>query len=585
MLFPLQRATEDIMKVSKNGISVRAIPGSHTVLFGFDASEEARPGLLGFALGKKDPESGQVNWMRGFKFFTQTLPAPSPGQRHSTLDHPIQDFQWGDYNTLPGTQTTYVFRAVYGQPDDLAYGPDLELTVHTKNDHNDTHSVHFNRGVIPSQAFADRFGNTGLTIEEKNNPENEKVKWLSRGLLEAVLSFIAQADSSRFELRIAAYEFHYPPILEALKAAAGTGATVRISFDAGDRKRDGSVTLNSNSSANMEAIIAADLLNTENLSLHPRTRFSKIPHNKFIVLMENGLPQQVLTGSTNFTSSGFLGQSNVAHIIRDEPVAGTYNSYWEQLAKDPDTRGFKKFNTETFPDPAGPLPENSVRPVFSPRKAGLLEWIADQLDNAKDSVMFTAAFGVATQLAEKFAINKDYLRFLLMEKRDSNPEEQAMLESDRDTKIALGSCLNSDTIKLKLNGYSLDQWFKEESHYRDKGSGWIFYIHNKFMLLDALSSDPKIFSGSANFSNPSVEGNDENMLLMRGPAFRGVAELYTTEFMRMFNHLYFRTVAVRLAREKKGDVRKAAILEPTDKWVAPHFKSGSSHDRFRRLFR
>jgi hypothetical protein len=82
-----------------------------------------------------------------------------------------------------------------------------------------------------------------------------------------------------------------------------------------------------------------------------------------------------------------------------------------------------------------------------------------------------------------------------------------------------------------------------------------------------------------------VTGNDENMLLLRGPAFRAVADVYVNEFMRLFNHLYFRTVAIRLAKERKGDPRKAALLEPTDQWVKSHFRAGSYHERLRSLFR
>ena len=136
---------------------------------------------------------------------------------------------------------------------------------------------------------------------------------------------------------------------------------------------------------------------------------------------------------------------------------------------------------------------------------------------------------------------------------------------------------------MKIDGYSLDEWFREEEHFRKKGH--VFYIHTKYMLIDALSDSPQIFTGSANFSDSSVTGNDENMMLLHGPSFRAVADVYINEFMRLFNHLYFRTVAVRLAKEKQGDVRKAAILEPTDRWVDKHFKPGGYHDRMRALFR
>jgi len=573
----------ETMRAAKGGISVRAIPGARSVLFGMDATPEAQNGLLGFALGKRDAQSGEIRWMRGFKFFEETLPNPSPGERRSTREHPIQSFQWGDYSATPATETSYVVQAVYGRPAALTYGPEIELKVRTLNSEGDTHGIYFNRGTIPSQAFADRFGNVGLTDEQQNDPDNEKVQWLSRGLLEAVLAFIAQANGSRFELRIAAYEFFYPPVLEALRVAAGTGAKIQISFHAGDQKKDGSITHDNTSTANLATIESLGLDRAPNVILRPRTRFSNIPHNKFFLILEDGVPRQILTGSTNITPSGFLGQSNVAHIVRDEALAGAYNTYWEAISKDPATRDFKKHNTETFPDPVGSLATDTPTAVFSPRKEGLLEWFAARLGQAQSNVMFTAAFGVATQLVDKFAEDKDFIRFILMEKPDREAGEQALLESDRDTRIALGNHLNRDTIRLKLNGHRLDEWFREEEHFRKKGH--IFYIHTKYMLIDALSEDPQIFTGSANFSNPSVTGNDENMLLMRGPAFRAVADVYVNEFMRLFNHLYFRSVAILLAKERRGDPRQAALLEPTDRWVKSHFRSGSYHERLRSLFR
>ncbi|RED45835.1 phospholipase D-like domain-containing protein [Aestuariispira insulae] len=569
------------MRVEKNGISVHAIAGARNVLFGFDATPQAQQGLLGFTLGKRNPGSGQISWMRGFKFFEETVPDPQPGERRSTREHPIQGFQWGDYGAEPATTTDYVIQAVYGSPTDLSYGPEIEISATTGNDESDQHSVFFNRGAIPSQAFADRFGNVGPSGDEMNDPDNEKVKWLSRGLLDAVLTFIRSANGPRYELRVAAYEFFYPPVIEALKAAAGTGAKIQVCYDGGDRKRDGTITYNNTSTANKAAVETMRLNQVANLTLHPRTMFSKIPHNKFFVLLKDDQPIEILTGSTNITPSGFLGQSNVAHVVRDPGVAERYNRYWKQLARDPGTRDFKRFNNTAFPDPEGTLHENSIQTMFSPRKKGLLEWIAREMDKAENSVMFTAAFGVADQLVEIFEEDKDYLRFILMERRDR--EDQARLMTDRDTRIALGTKLNSTAISKKINGYRLDEWFRAEEHFRTRGH--VFYIHTKFMLLDALSENPQIFSGSANFSDPSVEGNDENMLLMRGPDYKQVAQIYLTEFMRLFNHLYFRTVAVRRALSGTGNPRRAAILEPDDRWVARHFNAGSYHDRLRNLYR
>jgi phosphatidylserine/phosphatidylglycerophosphate/cardiolipin synthase-like enzyme len=568
------------MRVTKGAFSVRAIAGSHAILFGFDCTRDAARGLLGFALGRRQPDS-KVRWLRGFKFFAETMPDPQPGERRSTREHPVQDFQWGDYAVTPGETYDYVIQPLFGTPSAIGAGPDLDIRV-TAQSGQGNHAVFYNRGAIPSQAFADRFGNVGPTEDEQNDPANEKTRWLSRGLLEAALLFIGQARGPGQALHVAAYEFTYPPIAEALAEAARRGAEVHLVYDAGELKRDGTLVPTHTSGPNAALIAAAGLDRLPSARLYPRTRYGNITHNKFMILSDAGHPLAVWTGSTNFTASGFLGQSNLAHRIVSPDLAVAFRAYWDLLAGDPTTRVLKRALALLTPDPSQPLPDNATVPVFAPRPDGMLGWYAGAMAAAQSSVMFTAAFGVARPLAEVFGLDSDYLKLILAEREESNPERRALLARDRDTKIALGARLNSQTIALGLDGDRLDQWFRAEEHFRTRGH--IFYIHTKLMALDLLGEMPQIFTGSANFSDGSVGSNDENMILMRGPAFTAVAETHATEFMRLWNHLYFRTVALRRAG-KPARGAHPAMLDPDDRWVAPHFRAGGYHDRMRNLFR
>jgi phosphatidylserine/phosphatidylglycerophosphate/cardiolipin synthase-like enzyme len=201
---------------------------------------------------------------------------------------------------------------------------------------------------------------------------------------------------------------------------------------------------------------------------------------------------------------------------------------------------------------------------------------------AQSSVMFTAAFGVTEALAEVFGRDADYLKLILAERDEPNAERRALLRRDRDTRIALGARLNSDTIRAGLPGHRLDRWFRAEEHFRSRGH--IYYIHTKLLALDLLGEMPQIFTGSANFSAGSVGSNDENMILMRGPAFTAQAETHATEYLRLWNHLYFRTVALRRAGRPPTGTHPA-MLDPDDRWVARHFHPGTYHDRMRILFR
>ena len=94
----------------------------------------------------------------------------------------------------------------------------------------------------------------------------------------------------------------------------------------------------------------------------------------------------------------------------------------------------------------------------------------------------------------------------------------------------------------------------------------VTYIHSKFLLMDPLGDDPIIVTGSANFSDASTKGNDENMLIIRGD--QRVADIYFTEFQRLFNHYYFRAVHTKAAKLRPDDPANNLFLrEKPAEWL------------------
>lgn len=559
---------------SGGGFNLHVISGSHVVLLAIDATKDARRNLLGFAIKRNDTTENQSYWLKGIKVFRETVPQPQPGQRYSSLEHPIQSFLWGDYSAKPGRTYSFLIRPVYGTPKNLSYGDDIAISIVTEGEKGETHSVYFNRGAIASQAFAEKFGNKGPT--NTDDPADPATKWLSRGLLEAALAFID--DTRKGEtLRVAAYEISYPPILEALAAASKRKVDVIIVYEAGQETVKGKRVNTQATKINAKAIKAAKLPKS---MLRPRKRRNDIPHNKFIVrLSGNQSRVAVWTGSTNFTASGFLGQTNVGHITRDVSIANAYLGYWEQLAADTEWNCLRQWVEDNNPAPESATPPNTIVPLFSPRKNdSLLEWYSQRIVDAKRTVMFTAAFGVNATLAKAFSANESFLRYILLEK-PLKADVKALLKQDRDVQIANGAALGKTTLRAKVPGWMLDKWFLEEGHYRYEG--FIFYIHTKLLLIDPLSDDPLVISGSANFSRNSLVNNDENMLVIRGDT--RIADIYMTEFDRIFRHFYFRNVANELAL-KGSDGSKAIFLDPTDRWVEENFGSTKMKSKRRKLF-
>ncbi len=128
--------------------------------------------------------------------------------------------------------------------------------------------------------------------------------------------------------------------------------------------------------------------------------------------------------------------------------------------------------------------------------------------------------------------------------------------------------------------FKLESWFVDEELERKNGEGFVFFIHTKFLLIDPLSDDPLVCTGSANFSGASLKSNDENMLLIRGNT--RVADIYLTEFDRIFRHFYFRDAANEIAQ--KGIRDDFGLLKENDAWTNDYFDPKNVKNHRREMF-
>ncbi len=117
----------------------------------------------------------------------------------------------------------------------------------------------------------------------------------------------------------------------------------------------------------------------------------------------------------------------------------------------------------------------------------------------------------------------------------------------------------------------LYQWARETNNAALKLNTHVSYIHSKFLLVDPLGADPIVVTGSANFSTASTNDNDENMILVRGN--KRAADIYFTEFNRLFFHFYFRSVVEATGRSGHTD-NASRFLDETDGWLTK-YKPGS----------
>lgn len=562
------------MRATGTGTELKAAAyaGTYVVILAWDTLDGKAPqrdDLLGYAIERTELDlAGNVvehYWMRGIKRFKERDKGLPPGTPVSTAEHPIQSFVWADYTARSGTRYLYRIVPLCGTVKNAKLDDNaavvLDIIAETvgdqpldETDDKVRHDVFFNRGVIGSQAYAREFGNRDPDPE---NPRSPEMVWLSRGLFEALVRFIALAGDG-MGLRAALYEFHYQPVANAFAKAIEAGADVKIVYDA-----------ESSYKAENEATIATAGLDDYNAAI-PRTVTEGIRHNKFIILLKGDKPVAVWTGSTNISAGGIFGHSNAGHIVWDGEVAAKYLDYWQRLADNLTPTKLRAPNKAATPTPAGKPPKNSVIALFSARDGKdsneTLQWYADRLAEAKEVCCMTFAFNIDEAFQQVLGKENDVLRYVV---KDDPLGVAESIGHDRDVIFAAGAYLGQG---------ALENFLRERSNPLNRNR----YIHDKFMLVDPLSDDPLVITGSANFSKPSQRINDENMLVIRGDT--RVADIYFGEFMRVFDHHYARYIVRLLSDQGRSNPDAGYLKERTADWLAPYFDPKSYKAKRRKYF-
>lgn len=562
-----------------NSYQIFAVSGVNTISFGIDAGEAARQGLLGFAVERIDPVEDERYFMPGFKVFPSVEPFPTPEVVTSTWEHPVQSFVWDDFTAKPDHEYEYLFYPIKGRPKKLDRSSEpVPVRVRTEPLYGGTHDVFFNRGVASSQAYVRRFGNRSPDRQPTDEKKRDALQWLTRDLDEACLRFINNTQPGDILLGCF-YEFRYLPVAKEIKAAIDRGVDVRLIIDGKVNEYTDSQGVFHESfprEDNLRMLAMAGIPDG-NIILR-KAKPDTIQHNKFMVLVQDGIPAEVWTGSTNISLGGFSGQTNVGHWVRDPEVARQFVAYWELMKTDPGAiaglprteairanRALQKAvgMLHDVPTTIDRIPAGTTA-VFSPRAgAKVLDMYVRMVDSAKTCSCITLAFGITGVLKKELLDNTalSHIIFMLLEKRDRpNKRNQASF-------VELGAAQN---VYQAWGSYIKDpvyQWAHETNAKLLRMNSHVVYVHSKFLLMDPLGGDPIVVTGSANFSKASTNDNDENMLLIRGDT--RVADIYFTEFNRLFNHYYFRSIMEELKDRGRSFNPAAGVFlsEKPEEWL------------------
>ncbi|HEY0557161.1 MAG TPA: phospholipase D-like domain-containing protein [Thermoanaerobaculia bacterium] len=578
---------------TQNGLTLRVIAGTTNIILGIDLAENRRQGCLGFSIQRVDlgpaaapfAAAQQVSrWLPNLLRF----PSDKDDSAITTERAPLQKFRWGDYTTAPAHRYRYRVVPRYGAPGkltpDLTDDAGLAVEVTTEDNQAPGTAVFFNRAAAASQAFEDHFPQ--ITTEDQllgDTPLGQQArKWLSRGLEEALLAYLAQAKDGTFALHAVVYEFQKPNLLAGLKAAIDRGAEVKVVYHHRQTQLHGAPnpadkTADKNAAAAHAAGLDAVCVQR---SADPQ---GAIMHNKFVVLLKKTgndfVPQAVWTGSTNWTDGGIYGQLNVGHAVYDADIAATYEANFQLLHADPKAADQKKALAKLTPVPT-PLPStHRAWAIFSPQANLDMIHLYAKICSDATTLMVCAPFELHQEIRKSFlARPQGALHFLLLDQKKS-------LGSDEEVQVQQGDPRNTISVATTLSSALHDfqgKLLEGKESFLHAG----IHIHSKIILADPFGSDPILVTGSANYSTNSTTSNDSNTLLFRGDT--AVTDIYATEFMRMFEHYHFRAseAAAQAAAKKAGQPTdpEPLNLKESDAWTTPYYVSGSLDELDRRTF-
>ena len=532
---------------SAKGLTVKAIAGTYVVLIAFNCDEDYCKDLLGFGIWRTDHTDNSGRWLPGLKRFD--VKDPDDVTKVTTQCNPIQKFHWGDYTARSGRTYTYKVVAMRGSKTALVEDDSVEVVVTCEIPDRigkNGHSVNFNRAAAASQAFVEHFPK--LPKGDVTDPAART--WLSRGLQESLTKFIDDTQAGQ-GLHCFLYEFTKPEFADALKRALARGVRLEILHDG--------IIGNDGKGPSIDADPVVTQYGLDAVTKKRTGNGLAISHNKYMVRSDAaGTALAVWTGSTNFTDAGVYAQTNVGHAIAAPEPAGTYLKWHAEVWADP-SKSASLSRTATHALTQVPAkPYTGTNPILSPRTTiEAIELCAELIGTADDIVCFTAPFALHDDL-EKALIKAPAQVYGLLNKH--NVVGKAMYDAPN-TLLTAAAALSDASV--------LESWqakmLAESLHH----SG--VFIHTKLILIDPLSDNPVTITGSANFSHNSSCDNDENQLFIFGEP--EVADVYIGEFMRMFDHYYFRDHIKQIKAEAAANP-KAAFLDETDAWTQRYFNGG-----------
>jgi phosphatidylserine/phosphatidylglycerophosphate/cardiolipin synthase-like enzyme len=545
--------------------------GDHTAIVWLPKDGQPIDGCRGFAV--KRNHNGVEDYLHSFVGFTDkdTFPKDAPWK------WPVQRYMWFDYFVKPGDTVKYQVIPVLGNAADPVLKADLASTwtdeMKVTGQCTASVSAYFNKGIVAAQWVSRELdqeaagANKQTALKTVIAKKGDHLRDALGGLLKAeVLNLLKSATGGK--LFAALYELNDPELMDGLKAL-GASANVILANGAFSTQEP-----DENEKARLE-------LRDAGVQVFDRMVTSgHFAHNKFAVFCDaHGKAQKVLSGSTNWTMTGLCTQANNGLAIDDAAVADCFLQQWNRLkdAGDAFPKDLVAANSEIRQFQVDGM---QVTPWFAPTsKQQDMDYARNLIANAKDGMLFLF-FNPGTYQEDA---SKETLLQNVMERHDpKNAHYNANLyirgvvnqEITHLTGGAPVTLIDGKQAPQKLaKDVLVPANVKKAFHHWEEEAlrASMVMVHSKVIVLDPFGAHPVLMTGSHNLGVKASSKNDDNLVILEGPAAAPLAAAYAVNILAIYQTYRWNSYVTQHA----ADPTVWHGLQDDDKWQAGHLQGDS----------
>lgn len=590
-------------KASTDALTVTAYAGDAKTLLAFNMTKRKAKGLAGFTVEVRPHGRAPYYLFNSLRFEHPERHAQDPSEpANSTLNAPLHKFRWVH---VPGSihQGLKPFYGTYGYvvtpryfdsdrtllPLDQAKSTSVDVKVAPFD--SGPLELGFTRGYVQSQAFVGRFGPkvrirpdggellfdtsqvAGANAKGEQYTYAQEYEWLGFTAREKIFALLDEVrKDKKLRLDVFAYDLNEPDFAGALIALAEQGRVRVILDNAGLHHSDTKPKPEDEfeKSFKKAATGAAEI---------KRGKFGNFAHDKVLVVRNAAGATKVLTGSTNFSVTGFYVNSNHVLVFDDPALAGTYADLFQQVWDgDVKRAAFVDSALANTPTTAPNIGDPPMQITFAPHSedvareilGGIVTRVGAETSRAKGNVLF-AVMGIGGK-----GENPVYeaLRGLHAESRifsfgvSDDPGGIALYEPRRKT----GVLVTGKPVRSQL----------PPPFNQVPSLGLGHQIHHKFVVCGFNGPAPVVYCGSSNLALGGEQKNGDNLLEIHDP---DVVTAFAIEALALVDHFQFLNRTGQPTASRTAAAEDAGwFLSTSDGWAAKYFDSSDLHDVDRRLF-